>query len=111
MGKSAVSAGISRLSHRVNVQPSATAEHTTLDSSATHRGQAARSNTHNSQGHTEPTLECAHICCSLPRGPQGHPKQVSTSGGNQGTELNLSTLLPASRPFSHHHNSGLDQKL
>lgn len=34
VGESTVGTGISTLSHRVSVQPSTTAEHTTLDSSA-----------------------------------------------------------------------------
>lgn len=48
------------------------------------QGEATHTHTHtglNSQGHTGPTLERTHTICNLPRGPQGHPKQVHTDGG------------------------------
>lgn len=93
VGESAVGTGISTLSHRVSVQPSTTAEHTTLDSSA-HTGRTMHTHTHsglNSQGHTVPTLECTHTLSNLPRGLQGHPKQVSTDGGLTETRGECST--------------------
>lgn len=81
--ESVVGAGISTLSHRVSVQPSTTAEHTTPDSSLSISIPPSLS-THtrlNSQGHTlYNTHSHADTCCKLPRGPQGRPKQVSADG-------------------------------
>lgn len=49
---------------------------------------------------TVATLECAHTLCNLPRGPQGHRKQVNTNGEltETGGELKLPTLLPSFHP-------------
>lgn len=46
VGKSAVGTGISTLSHRVSVQPSTTAEHTTVDSWALHARKTPKKNAH-----------------------------------------------------------------
>ena len=58
-------AGISALSHRVSVRPSATAEHTALDSSAR---WARRAHTRtNTQGHSNALLKThkhSHIQCT-----------------------------------------------
>lgn len=77
VGKSAVGTGISTLSHRVSVQPSTTAEHTTVDSWALHARKTPKK-THTHRFRLTRTRHHLHSSAHkhlLPWGPQGHPKQ------------------------------------